>query len=90
MPLETSSLSLGELQISSKGAKQIPLHSSGEPLTWRPGPLRVQWEPKAFNDPDASRVAICFQSTDAVANYMQQLEGWVLKTLAPAPKRYFC
>ena len=89
MPLQMNSLSLGELVVSGKGAKQIPLQSHDEPLVWRPGPLRVQWEPKAFNDPEASRVAICFQSTDAVQNYLQQLEAWVLKTLASDPRRYF-
>ena len=86
---ETSTLSLGELQVSSKGAKQIQLFSRDAPLVWRPGPLRVQWQPKAFNDPEASRVAICFQSNEEVEAYLQALDTWVIKTLALASKKYF-
>lgn len=88
MPLETSSLSLGELLISSKGSKQVPLASQNAPLVWRPGPLRVQWQPKAFNDPEASRVAICFQATDQVEAYITQLEDWVIRAVAAAPSKY--
>ena len=87
--LETNTLSLGELQISSKGAKQIQLFSRDAPLVFRPGALRVQWQPKAFNDPDASRVAICFQSNEEVESYLQALDSWVIKTLALASKKYF-
>jgi hypothetical protein len=89
MPLETSSLKLGELVVSGKGAKQVPLTSADIPLVWRPGPLRVQWQPKAFNDPEASRVAICFQATGEVEAYVQALESWVLDALSAAPRKYF-
>ena len=87
--LETNTLSLNELQISGKGAKQVLLYSRDAALVWKPGPLRVQWQPKAFNDPDASRVAICFQSNEEVESYLQALDTWVIKTLALAPRKYF-
>ena len=87
--LEMNSLSLGELQVSSKGAKQVPLFCSDKPLQWRPGPLKVQWQPKAFNGPDASRVAICFASNESVEAYLQQLDAWVVKVVSDASRKYF-
>ena len=87
--LEIKTLSLGELSVSGKGSKSIPLYSQDAPLVWRPGPLRVQWQPKAYNDPEANRVAVCFQATDAVEAYLHVLEDWVIKTLALAPKKFF-
>jgi len=87
--LETSVLSLGELQVSGKGAKQVPLFCQDGPLVYRPGHLNVQWQPKAFNDPEASRVAICFRSTPEVETYFSQLDEWVLKAMASTPRRYF-
>ena len=87
--LDMNSLSLGELQVSSKGAKQVPLSCGDKPLVWQPGPLRVQWQPKAFNDPGASRVAICFVSNETVEAYLQQLDAWVTKVMSGASKNYF-
>ena len=88
-PLETSRLSIGELVVSQKGAKQVPILFCDQPLTWRPGPLSVLWQPKAFNDPDASRVAVCFTSTPEVEAYLSALDAWVLTAVAAAPRKYF-
>ena len=89
MPLETSRLSIGDLVISSKGGKSVPIYDCEQPLLWKPGPIQVAWQPKAYNDPDATRVAICFHSTDAVEAYLRTLDAWVLKAVAAAPKKYF-
>jgi hypothetical protein len=89
MPLETSRLSIGELLLTPKGAKQVPIFDSDQPLFWRPGKLNVLWQPKAFNDPDASRVAICFSSTEEVEAYLSALDAWVIKAMAAAPRKYF-
>ena len=86
---ETKDLTLGDLQVSSKGAKQFPLNDREEPLLWKPGPLHVLWQPSAFKDPEASRVTICFSSTPEVESYLHDLESWVLKTVASAPKKFF-
>ena len=88
MPLETSGLTLGEPTVSGKGSKQIPLKDRDGLLTWRPEALRVLWQPKAFNDPEAGRVPICFQTTPEVEAYMQTLDDWVLKALAADPRKY--
>ena len=89
MPLEKSNLTIGDAVISGKGAKQAQLLDAGKALKWKPGPLRVQWQPNAFNDPEANRVSICFETTPAVDEYVKGLEDWVLRTLAAAPKKYF-
>ena len=86
MPLEVSSLKLGELQVSSKGSKQVPITQNGELLKWTPGPLQVLFHPKAYNDPSASRVSV--KSTPEVEAYVQQLEAWVLKQVSSNPQLY--
>ena len=89
MPLEIRDLTLGELIISAKGVKSIPLKDRDDTLYYRPEPLRIIWQPKAFADADASRVPVCFQATDAVQTYFSTLDDWIVKTLATDPKKYF-
>ena len=88
MPLEVSSLKLGELQVSSKGSKQVPLTQNGEVLKWTPGPLQVLFHPKAYNDPNASRASVCFKSAPEVEVYVRELEAWVLKQVSSNPQLY--
>ena len=61
-----TSLKLGEVTLLGKGAKVTPLTSDGEVLKWRPGPLQILFQPKAFNDPAATRVSVCFKSTPEI------------------------
>ena len=89
MPLEIRDLTLGELTISAKGAKSIPLKDRDDTLYYRPEPFRIIWQPKAFNDADASRAPVCFQATDAAQTYFHALDDWIVKTLATCPKKYF-
>ena len=88
MPLEISDLSLGDVQVNSKGAKQVPLHQGHNTLTWQPGPLRVKFQPAAFNDPSATRVSICFDVNEEVESYLKVLEDWVIKTVAASSRKY--
>ena len=88
-PLETSRLSIGDLLVSSKGGKSVPIYDCEQPLVWKPGPLSVTWQPKAFNDPSATRVSICFNSNPEVEAYLSALDAWVLKAVAAAPRKYF-
>ena len=89
MPLEVNSLSLGDLTISGKGTKQIPLRCKDGLLKLQPGPSRVLWQPQAFNDPTATRVPICFEATPEVEDYISRLDDWVIKALAADSQRYF-
>ena len=86
MPIETSGLTLGDVSLSGKGAKSVPILPA---TMWSPGELRVLWQPSGFNDPSANRVAVSFTSTPEVEADIQQLESWVLETLATNPQKYF-
>ena len=86
--LEISSLKLGELTLIGKGAKQVPLTSHGEALKWTPGPSQIMFQPKAFNDPSANRVSVCFRSTPEIEAYVQELEAWILNEVARNPQTY--
>ena len=88
-PLETSRLSIGDLLVSSKGGKTVPIYDCEQPLVWKPGHLSVTWQPKAFNDPSATRVSICFNSNPEVEAYLSALDAWVIKAVAAAPRKYF-
>ena len=88
MPLETSGLKLGELTLIGKGAKVAPLTSKCETLKWTPGPSQILFQPKAYNDPTASRVSVCFRSTSEIEEYVRELEDWILKEVADSPLTY--
>ena len=87
--LETSRLSIGEIFLTAKGPKQAPISQGDQPLVFRPGRLGVVWQPKAYNDPDASRVVICFTSNAEVEAYLSELDAWVIKAVAANPRKFF-
>ena len=89
MPLELQSLSLGDVTVSGKGTKQIPLRCKDGLLRFQPGPLRVLWEPQAYQDPTATRVPICFEVTPEVEQYIKALDSWVVQKLAADSQTYF-
>ena len=86
--LETNALKLGEVTLLGKGAKVAPLTSHGDVLKWTPGPLQVLFQPKAFNDPSATRVSVCFKSTPDIEDYIVELEAWILKEVSSNPQMY--
>ena len=86
--LETRALKLGEVTLLGKGAKVAPLTSHGEALMWRPGPMQILFQPKAFNDPTATRVSVCFKSNPEIEEYIHELESWILKEVASNPQMY--
>ena len=86
--LETSGLKLGELQVTGKGAKHTPLTINGETLKWTPGPSQVLFHPKAYNDPSASRVSVCFRSTPDIEAFVTHLESWIIKEVSSNPLAY--
>ena len=88
MPLETSALKLGELTLIGKGAKITPLTSKGETLKWTLGPSQILFHPKAYNDPTASRVSVCFRSTSEIEEYVHELEAWILNEVSSNPQMY--
>ena len=87
--IDFSSLALGDVVTTGKGAKQIPLSAiGGEPVIWQPrDALNVMFEPSAFNDPDATRVNLCLSVTPAVAASLAELDEWCVNTLAAESSR---
>jgi hypothetical protein len=86
--LETSALKLGDLQLTGKGAKHIPITRNNEALKWNPGPSQILFHPKAYNDPSASRVSVCFRSTPEIEAYVTKLEEWILNAVSSNPSAY--
>ena len=82
--IDISTLALGDVVTTGKGAKQIPLCTiSGEPVIWRPkDALTVLFEPSAYNQPDATRVNLCLSVTPAVGSCLQDFDAWCVTTLA--------
>ena len=86
--IDFASLALGDVVVTGKGAKQIPLSVNGEPVLWQPrDALNVMFEPSAFNDPDATRVNLCLSVTPAVASDLQEIDEWCINTLAAESAR---
>jgi hypothetical protein len=51
-----STLSLGSIVRSSKGATQIPILAEAKPVCWQPSESReVPFEPSAFEDKESAR-----------------------------------
>ena len=89
--IDTTALSLGEVVVTGKGAKQIPILSKhGEFVTWTPqDALAVLFEPSAYQQPDATRVNLCLSATPAVARSLSAFDEWCINTLAAESKRLF-
>ena len=82
---------LGELIVTSKGAKQIPVTTkAGSPLIWMPNEaLSVCYQPSAFNDPDATRVNLCLGMTPSLAEQLKSLDVLLITAVAANSKAYF-
>lgn len=90
--LDTSAFSLGDVVVSGKGARQIPLlFGDGESvITWCPrDAMQVLFEPSAFNDPSASRVNLCLSASPAIAQCLHDFHEWLVNTVALESKRLF-
>ena len=87
--IDFASLALGDIVSTSKGAKQIPLTSTGgEAIVWKPkDALTVLFEPSAYNQPDATRVNLCLSVTPTVAASLTELDEWCVNTLAAESSR---
>ena len=89
--IDTTTLCLGDVVVTGKGAKQIPIISKhGEIVTWTPqDALAVLFEPSAYNQPDATRVNLCLSATPAVAHSLSAFDEWCINTLAAESNRLF-
>ena len=68
LPIAVPQIKLGELQTSSKGQKSLPVMYANEVQGDRvfifPGRLEVPFKPTAYQQPEASRLNLCFAPTD--------------------------
>ena len=86
--IDFSSLALGDVATTGKGAKQIPLSIGGDSVVWKPrDALNVLFEPSAYNQPDATRVNLCLSVTPAVAASLAELDEFCINTLAAESSR---
>ena len=87
--IDFATLALGDIVSTSKGAKQIPLTSTGgEAIVWKPkDALTVLFEPSAYNQPDATRVNLCLSVTPSVAASLADLDEFCVNTLAAESSR---
>ena len=88
--LDVSAIKLCALQVSAKGAKQVPLaYHNDKSIFLQLGPLSTLFEPSAFGDPSASRVNLCLTSTEPVEETLQELDKRVVELLAADALKLF-
>ena len=88
--LDISAIKLGALQVSTKGAKQVPLSFANDKSVFlQAGPLTAQFEPSAFNDPQATRVNLCLSVNDEVEATLSQIDAHIVKLLVLESPKLF-
>ena len=86
--IDTSCLRLGDTVTSAKGAKSIPIaYADSTPCVWQPPPMSVLWQPQAYNDPEATRVNICFSPTPEVSSFVESFDAWLCDAIAQSSQR---
>ena len=77
---DLAALSLGDVSVSGKGAKNCPFYSLGSAsanVTLEPMP--VCYEPSAYGDEQATRVNIVFRPGAAVLEHFEALDELIIK-----------
>ncbi len=88
--LDISAIKLGALQVSAKGAKQVPLfYNNDTSIFTKLGPLSVCYEPSAFGDPTATRVNLSLASNEPVEKALSELDTCVVQLLAADSSKFF-
>ena len=88
--VDISAIKLGQLQISSKGAKQVPLLlDDDKSIFMQLGPLPTLFEPSAFGDANATRVNLVLSTNTDVEERLQELDAHIVKLLLPETQKLF-
>ena len=88
--IDVSAMELGSLQVSAKGAKQVPIFDQNDKSIFlQLGPLSTLFEPSAFGDPAATRVNLVLSSNELVEAELQKLDSRVVELLAADSTKYF-
>ena len=85
--IDTSKLEYAPIFVTNKGAKQLPiLYANGENVVWQPTDfMEIPFEPSAYNDPEANRVTLCVNPSEAVCDTIIALDEWCITTLCSNP-----
>jgi hypothetical protein len=89
MAFHLARLSIADIVTSGKGGKSAPIASDGCPAVATLAPMRVAFEPSAYNDAEASRVNIVFRPSAEVLSELEELDEWVLSTVSEQAPRFF-
>ncbi len=83
-------LSLGDVSVSEKGAKNCLFYSQGAAsaaVTLEP--MSVCYEPSAYGDSDATRVNIVFRPGAAVLEHFEELDELIIKLVTKDSLKFF-
>ena len=86
---DLTTLQIGDVVTTGKGAKTAPFTSEGKPVFANLWPMQIRFEPSAFQDPDATRVNMVFRPPEEVIQHLQELDEFILQTVCKDPARWF-
>ncbi len=88
--LDTSAIKLGALQVSAKGAKQVPIfYTNDKSVFVQLGPLSTLFEPSAFGDATATRVNLCLSTDTDAEERLRELDAHIVRLLVPETQKLF-
>ncbi len=83
-------ITLGAVQSSGRGQKSIPITGNdGKQVYLYPDALQVPFNASAFQNPDASRVSLCFTPTDSLKTMITALDEEIKQQLTPRLQEMF-
>ena len=89
MSFDLSTLQLGEVVSSGKGAKPAPISQDGQPALIMLEPLEVAYEPPAFKDEDSTRVNIVWRPDPATEEFLDAIDEWIMREAAASSTKLF-
>ena len=90
MPTSAPAITLGDVQISGRGQKSIPVFGAdGKPIYLFPDSMDIPFNASAFQNPDASRVTLCMNPTDRLMEQIHEIEKNVKSQLVSRLQELF-
>ena len=78
-----STITLGDVQISGKGAKSIPVYGAdGKPIYLFPSSMSVPFNASSYNNIEANRITLSFTPTDELIEQIRDIEKEVKNQLS--------
>jgi len=78
MALDLAKLSLGEVYVSPKGGKTVPLSIDGAPVQQRMPAMDVPFEPRSFDGSEQNRISICFRPPGDAVTWLEAVDAAIL------------